>query len=181
MPQAKIGVIGGSGLYHMEGLTDIEEVNINTPFGKPGDTITIGRLEGERVAFLPRHGRRHHISPTEVSARANIYALKSLGVEWIIAINTVGSLRQEIKPGDLVIPDQIIDRTLSRVNTFFTEGIVVHIPFADPFCPVLSQIVYQAPTPLSTGGAPTSPWKAPLSPPGLNPDSTAHGGPTLSV
>ena len=144
MPQAKIGVIGGSGLYHMEGLADIEEIDISTPFGRPSDTIITGKLEEVGVAFLPRHGKRHHISPTEVSARANIYALKSLGVEWIIAINTVGSLRQEIKPGDLVIPDQIIDRTLSRVNTFFSEGIVVHIPFADPFCPVLSQIVYQA-------------------------------------
>jgi len=143
MPQAKIGVIGGSGLYHIKGLTDIEEVNIDTPFGKPSDTITIGRLGGVGVAFLPRHGRGHHIPPTDVPARANIYALKSLGVERIIAINAVGSFKEEIKPGDLLIPDQLIDRTRSRVNTFFGEGIVVHIPFAEPFCPVLSQIVYQ--------------------------------------
>jgi len=144
MPQAKIGVIGGTGLYQIEGLTNIEEVNIDTPFGKPSDTITIGRLEGVGIAFLPRHGKGHRISPTEVPYRANIYAFKSLGVEHIIAVNTVGSFKQEIKPGDLVIPDQLIDRTRQRVNTFFGDGLVVHIPFADPFCPVLSQVLYQA-------------------------------------
>ncbi|TET25310.1 MAG: S-methyl-5'-thioadenosine phosphorylase [Dehalococcoidia bacterium] len=144
MPQAKIGVIGGSGLYDIEGMTDIEEVDINTPFGKPSDTITIGRLGGVKVAFLPRHGRGDHIPPTDVPARANIYALKSLGVEHIIGINSVGSLKEELKPGDLVIPDQLIDRTRSRINTFFRESIAVHIPFAEPFCPVLSQVVYQA-------------------------------------
>jgi len=144
MPQAKIGVIGGSGLYDIEGLTDIEEVNMDTPFGKPSDTITTGRLEGVGIAFLPRHGRGHHISPTEIPYRANIYALKWLGVEWLTSVNAVGSFKKEIKPGDLVIPDQLIDRTRSRVNSFFGEGIVVHIPFAEPFCPVLSQILYQA-------------------------------------
>ena len=144
MPQAKIGVIGGSGLYKIKGMTDIEEVNIDTPFGKPSDAITIGKLEGVGIAFLPRHGKGHRIPPTDVPYRANIYALKSLGVEHIIAINSAGSFRQEIKPGDLVIPDQLIDRTRSRVNTFFGEGIVAHIPFAEPFCPVLSQILYQA-------------------------------------
>jgi 5'-methylthioadenosine phosphorylase len=144
MPQAKIGVIGGSGLYDIEGLTDIKEVNPDTPFGKPSDTITIGRLEGTGIAFLPRHGKGHRISPTEVSYRANIYALKGLGVEWIIAVNTVGSFKQEIKPGDLVIPDQLIDRTRSRANSFFGGGLVVHIPFAEPFCPVLSQILLEA-------------------------------------
>ena len=144
MPNAKIAVIGGSGLYDIEGLTDIEEVNPDTPFGKPSDTITIGRLGEIGIAFLPRHGRGHRISPTEVPYRANIYALKGLGVEWIIAINTVGSFKQEIKPGDLVIPDQLIDRTRSRANSFFGEGIVVHIPFAEPFCPVLSQILLEA-------------------------------------
>jgi len=144
MPQAKIGVIGGTGLYDVEGLTDIEEVNIDTPFGQPSDAIITGRLEGVGVAFLPRHGRGHRISPTELPARANIYALKSLGVEQIIAVNSAGSFKSEIKPGDLVIPDQLIDRTRSRVNTFFGDGIVAHIPFAEPFCPVLSRIVYQA-------------------------------------
>ena len=144
MPQAKIGVIGGTGLYDIEGLTDIEELDINTPFGKPSDTIIVGKLGGVGIAFLPRHGKGHRISPTEIPARANIYALKSLGVERIIAVSSAGSFKQEIKPGDLVIPDQLIDRTRNRVNSFFGEGIVVHIPFAEPFCPVLSQILYQA-------------------------------------
>lgn len=144
MPQAKIAVIGGSGLYDIEGMTDIEEVDINTPFGKPSDTIVVGRLEGVGVAFLPRHGRGHRIPPTDVPARANIYALKSLGVEHIIGINSVGSLKEELKPADLLIPDQLIDRTRGRVNTFFRESIVAHIPFAEPFCPVLSRVVYQA-------------------------------------
>ncbi len=143
MPEAKIGVIGGSGLYDIKGMTDIEEVDINTPFGKPSDAITIGRLEGVGIAFLPRHGKGHRISPTEVPSRANIYALKSLGVEWIISVNASGSFRSEIKPGDLVIPDQLIDRTRNRTSSFFGEGIVAHIIFAEPFCPVLSQILYQ--------------------------------------
>ncbi len=144
MSQAKIGVIGGSGLYDIDELTDVEEVNPYTPFGLPGHSITIGKLEGVKVAFLPRHGKGHRISPTEIPVRANIYALKSLGVEHIISINAVGSFKQEIKPGDLIIPDQLIDRTQSRANTFFGEGIVVHIPFAEPFCPVLSQTLFDA-------------------------------------
>jgi 5'-methylthioadenosine phosphorylase len=144
MPQAKIGVIGGTGLYDIEGMTDIEEVDITTPFGKPSDAITIGKLEGVGIAFLPRHGKGHRILPTELPVRANIYALKSLGVEHIIAINSAGSFKLEVKPGDLVILDQLIDRTRSRVNSFFGDGIAAHIPFAEPFCPVLSQILYQA-------------------------------------
>ncbi len=144
MPQAKIGVIGGSGLYDIEGMTDIEEVNINTPFGKPSDAIIIGKLGGVGIAFLPRHGKGHRISPTELPARANIYALKSLEVEHIIAVCSAGSFKKEIEPGHLLIPDQLIDRTRSRVNTFFSQGIVAHIAFADPFCPVLSPILYQA-------------------------------------
>ena len=144
MPQAKIGVIGGSGLYDVEGMAEVEEVDIKTPFGKPSDTIVVGKLEGVGVAFLPRHGRGHRILPTEVPVRANIYALKSLGVEHIIAINSVGSLKEEYKPGDLLIPDQLIDRTRNRVNTFFGGGVVIHVPFGEPFCPVLSQVVYQA-------------------------------------
>jgi 5'-methylthioadenosine phosphorylase len=143
MPQAKIGVIGGTGLYDIEGISGIEEVNIDTPFGRPSDSISVGRLGGVGIAFLPRHGRGHRISPTEVPSRANIYALKSLGVEHIIAINSCGSFKEAIRPGHLLIPDQIIDRTRSRVNTFFGDGIVAHIQFADPFCPVLSQIIYQ--------------------------------------
>jgi 5'-methylthioadenosine phosphorylase len=142
MPQAKIGVIGGTGLYDIEGLTEVEEVNLDTPFGKPSDTIVVGRLEGVGVAFLPRHGRGHRIIPTKLPSRANIYALKTLGVEHIIAINSVGSFKKEIKPGDLLIPDQLIDRTRGRISTFFGEGIVAHIQFADPFCPVLRQILF---------------------------------------
>ncbi len=144
MPQAKIGVIGGSGLYDIDGLTDIEEVDITTPFGKPSDTITVGKLGEVGIAFLPRHGRGHRISPTEIPVKANIYALKSLGVEHIISVNAVGSFKSEVKPGDLIIPDQLIDRTRSRVNSFFEGGIVAHIHFADPICPVLSQILYRA-------------------------------------
>jgi 5'-methylthioadenosine phosphorylase len=146
MPQAKakIGVMGGTGLYDIEGMTDIEEVNVNTPFGKPSDTIVIGRLGGVGIAFLPRHGKGHRILPSELPSRANIYALKSLGVEHIIAICSAGSFKEEIKPGDLLIPDQLIDRTRGRVSTFFGEGVVVHVSFADPFCPQLSQILYQS-------------------------------------
>jgi 5'-methylthioadenosine phosphorylase len=142
--QAKIGFIGGTGLYDIEGLTGIEEVDINTPFGKPSDTIVVGRLGETGIAFLPRHGKGHRISPTEVPSRANIYALKSLGVEHIIALNSCGSFKEGIKPGHLLIPDQVIDRTRNRISTFFGDGIVAHIEFADPFCPVLSQILHKA-------------------------------------
>ncbi|MFC1952210.1 S-methyl-5'-thioadenosine phosphorylase [Chloroflexota bacterium] len=144
MPQAKVGVIGGTGLYNIEGLTDIEEVDIDTPFGKPSDTITIGKLGGVGVAFLPRHGQGHRISPNELPVRANIYALKSLGVEHIIAVCSAGSFKQEIKPGDLVIPDQLIDRTKGRINSFFSEGIVAHIAFAEPFCSTLCLVLYES-------------------------------------
>jgi 5'-methylthioadenosine phosphorylase len=143
-PKAKIGVIGGTGLYDIEGMTNIEEVDITTPFGKPSDTITIGKLGKTGIAFLPRHGKGHRIMPTELPSRANIYALKSLGVEHIIAINSAGSFKKEIKPGDLLIPDQLIDRTRNRVNTFFGEGIVAHIGFAEPICPVLSKVLYES-------------------------------------
>jgi len=144
MPEAKLGVIGGSGLYEIDGLSDVEEVKVKTPFGDPSDAIVTGTLEGAKVAFLPRHGRGHRILPTEVPSRANIWALKSLGVEWIISVSAVGSLKQDVQPLDIVIPDQIIDRTKSRINTFFGDSIVVHCTFADPFCPALSQLLYQA-------------------------------------
>lgn len=144
MTEAKIGVIGGSGLYKIEGMTSIKEVKQKTPFGEPSDAIIVGELEGKSIAFLPRHGRGHRISPSEVPSRANTYALKSLGVEWIISVSAVGSLKEDIHPLDLVIPDQLIDRTKSRVNSFFGGGVVAHVPFADPFCPVLSDILYQA-------------------------------------
>jgi 5'-methylthioadenosine phosphorylase len=142
MPKVKIGVIGGTGLYDIEGLVEVEEIDLDTPFGKPSDSIITGKLEGVGVAFLPRHGRGHSIMPTNVPSRANIYALKWLGAESIIAINSVGSLREEINRGDLVIPDQLIDRTKSRANTFFNGGIVAHIQFAEPFCPNLRRLLY---------------------------------------
>ncbi len=144
MDEVKIAVIGGSGLYQMEGMTDLKEINVGTPFGDPSDKIMIGTIEGQRIAFLPRHGIGHHISPTEVPSRANIYALKMLGVEWIISTNSAGSFKKELAPGHLLIPDQVIDRTTKRANTFFEGGIVAHISFANPFCPVLSDILYQA-------------------------------------
>ena len=144
MPQARVAVIGGSGFYDMEGLTELEEVRQSTPFGDPSDSIVLGTLEGEQVAFLPRHGKGHRILPTEVPARANIYALKSLGVEFIISVSAVGSLREELPPLHLVVPDQIIDRTRARVSTFFGSGLVAHVAMADPYCPVLGEIVYES-------------------------------------
>jgi 5'-methylthioadenosine phosphorylase len=143
MPQAKIGIIGGSGLYDIPGIENVEEVNVDTPFGRPSDAITVGKLGGVGVAFLPRHGRGHTILPTEIPVRANIYALKSLGVEHIIAVSACGSFKEDFKPGDLLIPDQLIDRTKGRVSTFFGDGIVAHVLFARPFCPELSKILYE--------------------------------------
>jgi 5'-methylthioadenosine phosphorylase len=143
-PTARIAVIGGTGLYNIEGLTDIREVRPETPFGKPSNAIIVGKMGGVGIAFLPRHGRNHTISPTNVPSRANIYALKALGVEFIIASNSCGSFKEELKPGHLLVPDQIIDRTRQRQSTFFDGGIVAHIQFADPFCPVLSDIVYKS-------------------------------------
>jgi 5'-methylthioadenosine phosphorylase len=144
MEPVKLGIIGGSGVYDMEALTDIQEVRPHTPFGDPSDAIVIGTLSGQRVAFLPRHGRGHRITPTEVNSRANIFALKSLGVERIVAITACGSLREDYAPRHIVIPDQIFDRTRSRPLTFFGGGLVVHISFAEPFCPDLAQAVYAA-------------------------------------
>ena len=137
MPEARVADIGGSGYYQMEGLADVEEVRPQTPFGQPSDAIVIGTLDGLRVAVLPRHGRGHRILPSEVPARANIYALKALGVESIIAVRAVGSLRQEIEPLHLAVPGQLIDRTKNRADTFFGQGLVAHIGFAEPFCPIL--------------------------------------------
>ena len=146
MSEAKVGVIGGSGLYKMGGMTEVEEVKVSTPFGEPSDAIILGNIEGVRVAFLPRHGEGHRISPSELPAKANIYALKYLGVERIISVNAVGSLKEEIEPLDVVIPDQLIDCTKGRASTFFTDGIVGHVSLAEPFCPVLSQISFEAST-----------------------------------
>ncbi len=142
--RARIGIIGGSGLYEMEGLRDVREVQIETPFGAPSDAYVLGDIDGETVAFLPRHGRGHRISPTELNSRANIFGFKVLGVERLIAVSAVGSMREEIHPLDLVIPDQLIDRTRQRVNTFFGDGIVAHVGFADPFCAELSGILARA-------------------------------------
>src|SRR5262245_13032011 len=144
MAEATIGVIGGSGLYKLPGLQKEKEVALNTPFGKPSDAIVIGDLEGERVAFLPRHGRGHRVMPSEIPFRANIYAMKMLGVERILSASAVGSLKEEHKPLDVVIPDQFIDRTRSRVSTFFGDGIVAHVAFADPVCSELAKAVVGA-------------------------------------
>ena len=141
--EVRIAVIGGSGLYQMEGMADVREVDLDTPFGKPSDNIVLGSLEGVKVAFLPRHARGHRISPTQLPVRANVYALKTLGVERIISISAVGSLKEELKPLDMVVPDQVIDRTRQRANTFFDDSIVAHVGFADPFCPVLSNLLYR--------------------------------------
>ena len=144
MHQARIGIIGGSGLYKMDELKDVDEIEMSTPFGKPSDMITIGTLSNERVAFIPRHGRGHRINPSALPVRANIFALKTLGVERIISVSAVGSLKEDFAPLDLVVPHQLIDRTVMRNNTFFDEGIVAHIAFAEPFCPTLSQLLYTA-------------------------------------
>lgn len=143
MEQVKIGIIGGSGLYQMPEITDIKEVEVDTPFGKPSDAFIIGTLEGERVAFLPRHGRGHKFSPSELPFRANIYAMKLLGVEYILSVSAVGSLQQKYAPMDFVIPDQFFDRTRGRTeeSTFFTDGIVAHIPFGHPVCEELGDIL----------------------------------------
>lgn len=141
MAEATIGIIGGSGLYKMVGLEDVKEVAINTPFGKPSDSFVIGHLEGQRVAFLPRHGRGHRIMPGEIPFRANIYGMKMLGVERILSASAVGSLREEHKPLDIVIPDQFIDRTRNRVSTFFGDGIVAHVAFGDPVCTELCDVI----------------------------------------
>jgi 5'-methylthioadenosine phosphorylase len=144
VPEAQIAIIGGSGLYEMEGLADVREADLDTPFGKPSDSIILGSLEGVKVAFLPRHGRGHRISPSQLPVRANIYALKTLGVERIISVSAVGSLKEELRPLDLVVPDQLIDRTRQRVSTFFDDGIVGHVAFADPFCPSLSSLLHES-------------------------------------
>ncbi|HEX4605409.1 MAG TPA: S-methyl-5'-thioadenosine phosphorylase, partial [Candidatus Angelobacter sp.] len=135
MQQAEIGIMGGSGLYSMPGLTDIREVTVQTPFGETSDAFVLGTLEGRKVAFLARHGRGHRILPTEINYRANIYGMKDLGVERILSLSAVGSLKEEHKPTDFVIPDQFIDRTIHRISTFFGHGIVVHVAFGDPICP----------------------------------------------
>ncbi|MBW4653629.1 MAG: S-methyl-5'-thioadenosine phosphorylase [Kaiparowitsia implicata GSE-PSE-MK54-09C] len=141
MAEAKIGIIGGSGLYGMEALTDIKEIEVDTPFGKPSDALIVGSLEGTTVAFLARHGRDHTYMPSELPFRANIYAMKQLGVQYLISASAVGSLKAEAKPLDMVLPDQFIDRTKNRVSTFFGDGIVAHIAFGDPICKNLADVM----------------------------------------
>ncbi len=140
----KIGIIGGSGLYNMPELTDREERRIETPWGDPSDALVLGRLGGREVAFLARHGRGHRIMPSNLNFRANIYALKTLGVQWILSFSAVGSLREQLKPLDFCIPDQFVDRTQGRVSTFFDEDIVVHVAFADPICSVLADVAEES-------------------------------------
>ena len=144
MDQVKIGIIGGSGLYKRDALKDIEEVRIDTPFGAPSDALILGTLEGTRVAFLSRHDRNHTLLPSELPFRANIYAMKSLGVEYLISASAVGSLKEEVKPLDMVVVDQFIDRTKNRISTFFGEGIVAHITFGDPVCNQLAGVLADA-------------------------------------
>ncbi|MBU1006942.1 MAG: S-methyl-5'-thioadenosine phosphorylase [Candidatus Omnitrophica bacterium] len=142
---AKIGIIGGSGLYSIDGIKGVKEVKMDTPFGEPSDRYVVGEIEGVEVAFLPRHGRGHRILPTEINYRANIYGMKKLGVERIISISAVGSFKQELKPLDIVLPDQFVDRTnQSRKTTFFGDGVTAHISFADPVCGSLREMIYAA-------------------------------------
>lgn len=142
LPSVKVGILGGTGLYQIEGLKNIESLELDTPFGQPSDSYLIGEMEGVKVAFLSRHGRGHRLLPAEVNYRANIFGFKILGVERLISVNSVGSLKEEIKPRDIVLADQFIDRT-HRPNTFFGAGVVAHISLADPVCPVLSRHLYE--------------------------------------
>jgi 5'-methylthioadenosine phosphorylase len=144
LQQAEIGIIGGSGLYSMPGLTGVHEENVSTPFGEPSDAFVLGSLEGRKVAFLARHGRGHRLLPSELNFRANIYGMKTLGVERIISVSAVGSLKEEHKPTDFVVPDQFIDRTFHRISTFFGEGIAAHVGFGDPICPEVGCTIGQA-------------------------------------
>jgi len=144
MAEKVIGIIGGSGLYEMEGLKNVKEVKVKTPFGNPSDAYIVGKLGDVKLVFLPRHGRGHRILPSELNFRANIFGMKKLDVEWIISVSAVGSMREDIKPGHIVIPDQFFDRTKSRINTFFGNGIVGHVEFAEPVCPDLSNALFNA-------------------------------------
>ena len=142
--KVKLGIIGGSGLYNMPGLKNVKEVTVTTPFGKPSDKFVVGTIDGVRVAFLARHGRGHRILPSELNFRANIYGLKKLGVERVLSVSAVGSLRAEMKPTDFVIPDQFFDRTKARPSTFFGNGIVAHVAFADPVCAEVASVLAMA-------------------------------------
>ena len=142
--RADIGIIGGSGLYDIEGLLKVTEHSVKTPFGAPSDKLVLGELDGIRIAFLSRHGRGHRIIPSEINYRANIYALKSIGVSRVISVSAVGSMKESIKPGDVVVPDQFIDLTKRRASTFFEGGIVAHVAFGDPVCASLGVALLEA-------------------------------------
>lgn len=144
MADVELGILGGSGLYEMEGLQDLESVQLETPFGKPSDDVIVGSLHGRRVAFLPRHGRGHTLSPSEVPYRANIMALKMLGARYVVSVSACGSLREDYEPGHTVVPQQLFDRTYGREKSFFTDGLVAHISVADPFSPELSAALVKA-------------------------------------
>ena len=181
MSQPIIGVIGGSGLYQMDGLKGVREVAVATPFGKPSDKLVRGKLGNSDLVFLPRHGKGHRWLPTEVNFRANIFAMKKLGVERIISVSAVGSLREEIAPGHLVVPDQFIDRTSQRPSTFFGNGLVAHVSLAEPFCEPLSGVLAQS---AEQGGGDRAPrrnlssaWKDRSSRPARSRISTAAGAP----
>src|ERR671933_33738 len=139
-----IGVIGGSGFYNMAGMTDVREVEVDTPFGRPSDPVVLGKLGGREVAFIARHGRGHRYSPTNVPVRANIFALKTLGVTHLVSVSAVGSMKEEIEPLHMVVPNQLYDRTVHRPRTFFDEGPVVHVAFAEPYCPALREALTAA-------------------------------------
>src|SRR6202046_449861 len=144
LSKAEIGIIGGSGLYSMPGLENVREERVSTPFGEPSDAFVLGEIEGRQVAFLARHGRGHRLLPSELNFRANIFAMKTLGVERILSVSAVGSLKEEHKPTDFVIPDQFIDRTYARVSTFFGDGIVAHVGFGDPVCATVASVFKRA-------------------------------------
>lgn len=181
MNDTTIGVIGGSGLYDMEGLEQVERIRVETPFGAPSDEYVTGILNGVKMVFLPRHGRGHRLLPSEVNYRANIYGMKKLGVERIISVSAVGSLKDAIAPGHIVIPDQFIDRTKGiRKDTFFGDGIVAHVGFADPVCGKLSDTLFTAAQKAGATthkGAPTSAWKVRPFRPAPNHFPTLRWGP----
>ena len=185
MSEVKLAVIGGSGVYEMEALTGVEERHIPTPFGDPSDKIVLGTLEGKRIAFLSRHGRGHRLTPTEVPYRANIWALKSLGVERIISLNACGSMRERYEPRHVVIPDQLYDNTKQRDLSFFGEGLVAHIGIAEPFCPQLRGSPEPGhpgrPAARCTWAAPLSSSRALASAPAARATSIAPGASTSSA
>ena len=146
MGEQIVGIIGGSGMYEMDGLEILREEQVRTPFGDPSDRYVVGRLDGRPVAFLARHGRAHSLMPSELNFRANIYGFKLLGAEWILSASAVGSMREDVKPLDILIPDQFFDRTRGRIGTFFGNGLVAHVSLADPTCPVLGEVLYRAGT-----------------------------------